>query len=230
MNPIKIAKNLVLAAAISATAAQAQEASVPNVFEAGQAAKASEVNANFNALADAINGLSARLDAIEESNSQSLVEKLSGRRFELKILKTEVNGDAANNYSGVGTEQGYGLITLHEDGTYEYYYYFENGALPINEGGDTSARNINVWANGQDTDGDGLGDGESETGTWTVTANNSLQLNRAADADFAAYYFRLTPSGEAFASQEYFDYAAGTSRTHYRAMLFVGVLLPEAQP
>lgn len=229
MNPIKATKTLLLASVISVASAQAQEVTLPHTFEPGTPARASEVNGNFAALADSINALSLRLDAIEASQNQSLIEKLSGRIFEVRIIKTEVFGSSVNNNTAVAMTQGYGSITLKEDGTYDYYYYYETGDLPIVEGGDTSARDIGVWANGDDTDGDGLGDGESETGTWTVTPNNSLQLNRAPGSAFDAYYFRLTPSGEMFASQEYFGASSEQIRGNYPAMLFVGVMLPQAQ-
>lgn len=229
MNPIKTAKQLLIAAAITATTAHAQEVTVPNTFEAGTAARASEVNDNFSALADSINALATRLDAIEASANQSLIEKLSGRIFEVRVIQAELFGDSQNSNTATAITQGYGSITLNEDGTYEYYRYFETGDLPIVQGGDNSARDIGVWANGDDTDGDNFGDGETESGTWTVTANNSLQLNRAPDSIPAAYYFRLTPSGEMFASQEYFGASSDQLRNNYRTMLFVGVLLSESQ-
>ena len=114
MNPIKTAKQILIAAAITVTNVQAQEVTVPNTFQAGTAAKASEVNDNFSALADSINALAERIDAIEASQNQSLIEKLSDRIFEVRIIKGELFGSSTNNNTAVAVTQGYGSITLNE--------------------------------------------------------------------------------------------------------------------
>lgn len=63
MAHLKIIASLVLSLSL-VSARAADYVTIPNVFTAGTAAKASEVNANFDALAAAVNSLSATVDKL----------------------------------------------------------------------------------------------------------------------------------------------------------------------
>lgn len=94
------------------------QSSVPNTFVSGEAASAAEVNANFSAVLDAIDALSAEVDALQvAAPSQSV----SGRSYTLLNLRgftedqrtgTTVNDVALINFGGTETD-----ITFNANGT-----------------------------------------------------------------------------------------------------------------
>lgn len=114
----KLLSTLVLTAATFAAQAQT---SVPNTFTAGTPAKASEVNANFQALVTAINGLNTRVSKLEgKITSADMIGTYVLHRLQTELgtgrvavytsgpttLKLEANGSALLSGS---TEKGHQL-------------------------------------------------------------------------------------------------------------------------
>jgi len=104
---------LLAAAALAATATARAETTVPYTFAAGSPAKAGEVNANFQALASAINALSARLDRAE--GRLTAADIVGTYRFQ--SLQTELNGGASNNVRVYTFD---GTVTFNADGTVSF--------------------------------------------------------------------------------------------------------------
>ncbi len=92
------------------TLAQAQTVTVPNTFSAGAPARAAEVNANFGALAGAINALSARVSKLE---GQISAADMVGT-YALKGLQVELAGGAGTH---VASYVYNGTLSLRADGT-----------------------------------------------------------------------------------------------------------------
>jgi len=83
------------------------QVTVPNTFVAGAAARAADVNANFQALATAINGLAAR---VAKTEGQVVMADLVGT-YALSRMQTEIGvGRVANYISG-------GTLTMAANGT-----------------------------------------------------------------------------------------------------------------
>ena len=102
------ARALMLCTLAIAPAAWAQT-TVPHTFAAGSPAKAGEVNANFQALAAAINSLAARLDRAE--GKLTAADIVGTYRFQ--GLQTEQGGPGP--YVRVDTSDG--VVTFRSDGT-----------------------------------------------------------------------------------------------------------------
>ena len=106
-------RSFILAATFSFTAIGGNvlaQASVPNTFVAGNPAKAAEVNANFQALVNAINSVSARVANLEgEITSSDLVGTYALHQFQ-----TELGGGSSER---VEVYTGGGTVTLAADGT-----------------------------------------------------------------------------------------------------------------
>jgi hypothetical protein len=85
------------------------QTTVPHTFAAGSPAKAGEVNANFQALAAAINSLAARLDRAE--GKLTAADIVGTYRFQ--GLQTEQGGPGP--YVRVDTTDG--VVTFRSDGT-----------------------------------------------------------------------------------------------------------------
>lgn len=80
----------ILAAAVLAMGLQAHAGvSIPNTFSSGTAASASQVNANFTALATAIDSVSARVSKLENSQNINIGDLLGS--YNLMILQTSVS-------------------------------------------------------------------------------------------------------------------------------------------
>lgn len=95
----------IFAATILALGLQAHAGvSVPNTFTSGQAASASAVNQNFTALATAIDGVSARLSKLENSQNVNIGDLLG--TYNLMILQTGVSTGS------VGVKQIVGTVVL----------------------------------------------------------------------------------------------------------------------
>jgi hypothetical protein len=143
-----------LAALAGSQAAQA-EIIIPYTFAAGSPAKAGEVNANFQSLANAISSLSARLDKTEgKLNSADLVGT-----YRFQSLQTELNAGVSNNVR-VYTYDG--TVTLKADGSGSVTTTDTGANLAISGGG-TSAVSVARSIFTQD----------NPTGnvTWTLSGN-----------------------------------------------------------
>jgi len=99
-----------LAAIVFSGAASAQ-VTVPNTFAAGQPARAADVNANFQALATAINSLAARVSKLEGSN---LTATDFVGTYTLNRLQTQLGGGTA---AYVATYVASATLTFAADGT-----------------------------------------------------------------------------------------------------------------
>ena len=92
---MKLLKALMIAGIVSTSAGTAlAQTTVPNTFTAGTTASASQVNANFTALANAINNLSARVDALEADPSVT-VNDLVGKTYCITSIGT-ISGQSTN--------------------------------------------------------------------------------------------------------------------------------------
>jgi hypothetical protein len=101
--------NLIIGSLLLSAAAHAQ-VTVPNTFQPASPAKASEVNANFTALATAINSLATRVAKLEGT---VLAADLVGT-YSLRGLGVESNNNHVAHYTYSGT------ITLQADGTVSF--------------------------------------------------------------------------------------------------------------
>jgi hypothetical protein len=82
----------------------AAQTSVPNTFAGGETASATEVNANFTALVNAINALDARVDALEADPSVTL-QDIVGRKY-CVIYSGTISAAFTNNFARVGSFVG----------------------------------------------------------------------------------------------------------------------------
>lgn len=105
---------------------------VPNTFTAGTPAKAADVNANFQALATAIDTLSARVDKLDGTTPVTMAD-LAGTYV--------INGLQMGSFKSVSTPQGWidnytyqGTLTLVADG---------NGTLSNTETGNRFFPSLN---------------------------------------------------------------------------------------
>jgi len=111
-------RRYVLAACLSLAASSVlAQTAVPHTFTAGTAAKASEVNANFSALVDAIVALEAKVATLQGSLT---VNAVAG---EYRLLKYGqfyfgVNGESYFCHAVAGDS----TITLNADGTFDMSY------------------------------------------------------------------------------------------------------------
>ncbi len=115
----------ILAAAIAALTFGNQataQVTVPNTFVAGAAAKASEVNANFQALAAAINSLAAR---VAKAEGQVLAADLAGT-YALSRFQSEIG--TGTNAGWVASYVSGGTLTLAANGTATLSGLVESGS------------------------------------------------------------------------------------------------------
>ncbi|ALT77992.1 hypothetical protein [Paucibacter sp. KCTC 42545] len=121
---------IALTLAAIATAASAQ-VTVPNTFVAGAPAKAADVNANFQALATAINSLNTRVGKLEGGpvTSSDLVGS-----YTINAIQTELGGAGINPGKFVSTYVAKGTISFSADGTGKIKGYVETGhEVPLHD-------------------------------------------------------------------------------------------------
>lgn len=158
-----------IAAAILVSAAAVYAASVPYTFSSGTVAKSSEVNANFQALADAMNN---RTSATLANMAGTWNYSMTGSFVEV------LNGNRLCTMSRTGT------LTFNADGTYsdnqaDTNNYCHGGGVQTNTGG-TFTGTWTVLANGTGTRTYGGGsmsfqtskDLNTMTSAWNVSTGN----------------------------------------------------------
>jgi hypothetical protein len=109
MTPVRC---LALFVAVLAPVA-AEAASVPNTFSANTAAKASEVNANFTALVNAVTTLEQKVAALE--NGQTASAGIAGT-YDLFEVFVDVDQNNGENYGVAGATMT-GSITFNNNGS-----------------------------------------------------------------------------------------------------------------
>lgn len=95
-----------------ASFANAQTGEVTD-FVAGTPATAASVNANFDALIDAIDALNARVDSLE--SPELSLTKLAGSTY--CILNLGIEAEQGNNYASIGSWVDTGTVTFNGDAT-----------------------------------------------------------------------------------------------------------------
>jgi len=96
------------------------QTTVPNTFTAGTAAKASEVNANFQALATAIDNLGSRVSKLEGTLSTADVAgTYAFASLEVETF-TGANVNVASSLGIVHHQNGNGTFTFNANGTFTF--------------------------------------------------------------------------------------------------------------
>ena len=180
----EIAALVIWLIAVSANA----QTNVPHSFSSGQPARASEVNANFNTLGNAINALAARIDRIEGG---ALTNASIAGAYRIFGFQT---GLFAGTTSGLVEAITYsGTLTLLADGTYKGSLVEVANVLGgLNSGGpptiqtrinhDDPALVCSFLVGSQPCPGESLG------GTYTISQNTRLTLNTFGSADSVDFY------------------------------------------
>jgi hypothetical protein len=105
-----------LAASLFSASAMAQVA-VPHTFAAGAPARAADVNANFQALATAINELNTRVSKLEGTFTAADV----AGTYTVYSIETQVRG--GTGFAGVRAMAPFGTFTLAADGSVTGTWY-----------------------------------------------------------------------------------------------------------
>ena len=106
-----IKQRALLFTGLALTAFAAYAASVPNIFSAGDPARAADVNANFTALANAVTTLEAKIAALEAANSPLTAAEMAGT-WKYLALATKVVSGAASRQFGLRSDITDGDMTL----------------------------------------------------------------------------------------------------------------------
>jgi hypothetical protein len=148
-----VIRNAFVALSLTACSAVYAVTTVPFTFTQGTPAKAAEVNADFQALATAIDTLSARVDKLDGTTSVTMAD-LAGT-YSVQAMYTELRANiTGSSYSNVSTQ---GTLTLAVNGTTTF-----TGIDQIK----TLAGGITVTTSGPYTD---------NTATWNLS-NGKVQI------------------------------------------------------
>ena len=129
---------LVVTLCVFLSAAVNAQVTVPNTFTAGTPAKASEVNANFQALVTAVNSLTARVGKLE---GQVTAADLAGT-YSLHQFQTELGGGVAQRVATY-TSNGTATVTLAANGAVTISSVTSQGHQLNLPGGTLTAINAN---------------------------------------------------------------------------------------
>lgn len=104
--------NVLMIAGLTSTSAVAASAqtTVPNTFTAGTQASASQVNANFATLANAINDLASRVSALEGPSDVTLND-LVGRTYCITSIGT-ISGGGGTNFARFSSYVSKGTLQI----------------------------------------------------------------------------------------------------------------------
>lgn len=192
------------------------DVSVPYTFTNSTTPKQSELNANFQTLANGINALSSRVDKLEAKvtsnqtlNSSSLktqantITSLSARinKLEGKL----VMDDLAGNYKvyGLQNELGIGSTTYTDDGSVGSY--LQSGTIKLNADGTYSASLLESGHDLQIKRQNSIQflsrslhrSNGSNSGTWSISGNN---LSLSSFANGSPLSLSITASGRILVS------------------------------
>jgi hypothetical protein len=174
------------------SSAASAQVTVPNTFTAGSVARASEVNANFTALATAINDLATRVSALETPTIAAAT--VPGT---YKYLSLDVGATAGMLPGGSGALQ---VTSAKGSGT---YVLNAGGSATLSTNDFSTVANI-IVSGGSVTAGETLGETgpQSNPATWSVS-NGELVITTGLVTD--------VPVNFVPASSRLF---IGTSRNH----------------
>ncbi len=111
---------------LSPLSSYSQTVTIPNVFTAGTAAKAADVNANFNTLAAAINALSARVGTQTAGGSSGTSCSLGQNNLGLTYTPTN---NAANTFVSGRKLASFPIIDLADGSRYAITFPSDDGAI-----------------------------------------------------------------------------------------------------
>ncbi len=159
---------------ISHASADEVDGSSVTTFEDGTPAVAQEVNANFQALIDAINDNAARLASLEASNQNS--NSVSGKTYQLNSIGIINRGDAANYSSTANLTDQY-TATFNSNGTFQVSGTENDAAL------NTDNNELTLLIQNEPV---------SLTGTWvqtgsTITTSEDFTFTVSADGNVIVF-------------------------------------------
>lgn len=191
------------------------QTTIPNTFTAGSPARASEVNANFTALANAANALDARLDALEAANGALTAADVAGTYRVLSVRNSNGSLSATRRFfSSSGSTEG--TVTFNANGTFTGTFdnrsnsYSGKAQTCASGAANTSSTSINgtphnhqYTAANCDQNADaftsnvGNNLGQADSGTWTLGPGNAITVSAGGDAPLTLHFDRS--AGLAFA-------------------------------
>lgn len=145
------------------------QTAVPHTFTAGTAAKASEVNANFQSLATSIDALVSRLDILEGKPSAFTVSALSGTYKLLNIYSGAEGGSSPIVHSSTQN----GTLNLNSDLTFTLTAAEINSNTTLNLSTNTSSSSVTT-------------NNDTINGTWSVSGK-TITLTAAGGGVFGPY-------------------------------------------
>lgn len=150
-------------AVLAALSGFALAASVPNTFTAGTPAVASQVNANFAALVDAVTSLESRVNKLE---GQGLTAADLAGTYSVAVLSTSTTAPQANN-GRMEHVASSGTLTLNANGTFSLSGSVTGFALVWNFSGSNPVATAAVTANS-------FTNSPPNSGTWGFSGNTLL--------------------------------------------------------
>ena len=161
---------------------------VPNTFEAGAAATAASVNANFSALITAIDNLGTRVTALEAPSGNVTIDDLVGSTYCVSFFgnigdSRDGSSAAIGSYIGAArlaiTSTTLSSLTVQLDKEFELEWYVD-GAVPS-----TLVSNVNIGdlVNGPTISGDDPDGAGPFAGTITSFTGGLLTLNLGGDVE-----------------------------------------------
>lgn len=202
------------------TLSWAGEVTIPNEFVSGEKAVAAEVNANFDAVEDAVDDNAADITA----NADSIVdinEQLNGNNVFIGAYAGDDNASADNVFIGAsaGTNNvGSDNVVLGKDALYRNTSGMENVALGAYAGAYNITGQGNIFI--------GYEAGSNETGSDKLYIDNSGTTTPLIYGDFASDYIII--NGNLMAAGTYFRVAnnpgTGATPTNYSYQGMTGSL------
>jgi len=174
---------------------QSAYAAVPYTFTNGEAANASEVNANFTALSDQIDQLQAQLTALQNFAGQPTQASLAGS-YHIFSVGVDVDDLGGENYGVAGLSEA-GTAVFNSDGTgsissTEYYrqLHFSDTLTAVGApgGGSLNIHSTDVWVNPSNN-------GNVLSMSWSLSGNTVTVTTVDGDTLFTIAGGKLLVSG-----------------------------------